>query len=539
MVILSMFRVLSASLFVIEVFMRLETDKIRQTIRLLNLEYSQRETAKLVRVSRDSVNVLFKKLKLFPIKNDELNLFTNIELLEYFEISRFTNYPTRKIYPDFEFIKLELKKRDMTLDLLWQEYIAQNVNGLSYPRYCALFGEFKKKKHASMRQLYKSGETLLVDFCGRTVEITSPTDGLKSYAQVFVGVLGASGYTFAYAVPSQKTIHWLECFIKTFEHIGGVPETIITDNLKSAVIKNNKSGLELQKDFEDFAEHYDFAILPTRPRKPKDKSPAEVAVQIIQRSILAALRNQKFFTIEELNHAIQEKMDIINRKTTRRFTISRFDQFNTLDAKDLKPLPLYPYQLCSWKRNVLVSESYRVEYLTNHYSVPYTHIHLKVDLKIANKSVQIFYEREKIAEHQLSSKTYQDFCLDEHMSPAHLAQKGLSKDEIILWAKRLGPNTAMYVERVLAQKRDLARNIKSLNKFRQWVSDNQKSHCLEEACGYALQRSIFALYRLQKIIANNAYHIQNTPNEINQPQNFHQNIRGAEYYLESHGVAHA
>ena len=232
-------------------------------------------------------------------------------------------------------------------------------------------------------------------------------------------------------------------------------------------------------------------------------------------------------------------MDIINRKTTHRFTISRFEQFNVLDAKDLNPLPLYPYELCTWKRNVRVSESYRVEYLTNHYSVPYTYIHLKVDLKISNNSIHIFYEREKIAEHHLSSNTYQDFCLEEHMSPNHLAQKGLSKDEIILWANRIGSSTSKYVERILAQKRDLARNIKSLNKFRKWVVDNQKSHCLEEACGYALQRFIFALDRLQKIIINNAYHVQDMPNELNQAQNYHQNIRGAEYYLKSHGVAHA
>ena len=133
----------------------------------------------------------------------------------------------------------------------------------------------------------------------------------------------------------------------------------------------------------------------------------------------------------------------INRKTTRRFTISRFEQFNALDAKDLNPLPIYHYELCTWKRNVRVSESYRVEYLTNHYSVPYTHIHLKVDLKISNNSIHIFYEREKIAEHHLSSNTYQDFCLEEHMSPTHLAQKGLSKDEILLWANRIGSNTVI------------------------------------------------------------------------------------------------
>lgn len=519
--------------------MRVETDKIRQTVRLLNLGYSQRQISKQVSIHRTSIKIIHEKLLLFPIQNENLNQFTDSELLDFLEISRQNNYPTRKIYPDFDYIDLEVKKRDMTLELLWQEYIAQYANGLSYSRFCEIYRNFKNKRHASMRHFYKSGEALLVDFCGRTVEITSPIDGSKSYAQIFVSVLGASSYYFAYAVPSQKTEHWLECFIKAFEHIGGVPETIVTDNLKAAVIKNNKSGLVLQKDFEDFAAHYDFAILPTRPRKPKDKSPAEVCVQIVQRSILAALRNQKFFSIEELNHAIQEKMDIINRKTTRRFTVSRFDQFKALDAKDLNPLPLYPYQLCTWKRNVRVSEFYRVEYLTNHYSVPHTHIHLQVDIKISTKAIHIFYEREKIAEHNLSSKTCQDICLEEHMSPAHLAQKGLSKDEIKLWANRIGTNTSIYVDRILAQKRDLARNIKSMNKFRKWVIENQKSHCLEDACAYALLRSMNSLDRLQKIISNNAYHTQDLPNEITQSQTYYQNIRGAEYYLKSNGVAHA
>ena len=422
--------------------MRIETDKIRQAVRLLNLEYSQRETAKQVSISRDSVKVIYEKLKLFPIHNSELNLFTNLELLDYFEISRVANYPTRKIYPDFEYVNQELKKRDMTLELLWQEYIAQYAKGLSYSRFCEVFRNFQKKRHSSMRQSFKSGEALLVDFCGRTMEITSPLDGSKSYVQVFVGVLGASAYTFAYAVPSQKVEHWLECFIQAFKHIGGVPDTIITDNLKSAVIKNNKSGLEFQKDFEDFAAHYDFAIMPTRPRHPKDKGLAEVSVQIVQRSVLASLRNQKFFSIDELNQAIQQKMDIINRKTTRRFTISRYEQFLALDGKDLNPLPLYPHELCTWKRSVRVSEFYRVEYQSNQYSVPYTYAHLQVDIKIMQSAIHVFYEREKIAEHTINQGIHQDMCLDEHMSPEHLAQKGLSKDEIIFWANRMGLHTS-------------------------------------------------------------------------------------------------
>ena len=169
--------------------MRVETDKIRQTARFLNLGYSQREISKQIKIHRSSIKIIHEKLRLFPIQNDELKLFTDNELLDFLEISRPINYPTRKIYPDFECINLELKKRDMTIELLWQEYVAQYANGLSYSRFCEVFRNFQKKRHASMRQFYKSGEALLVDFCGRTVEITSAIDGSKSFAQVFVGVL--------------------------------------------------------------------------------------------------------------------------------------------------------------------------------------------------------------------------------------------------------------------------------------------------------------------------------------------------------------
>ena len=189
-----------------------------------------------------------------------------------------------------------------------------------------------------------------------------------------------------------------------------------------------------------------------------------------------------------------------------------------------------------------MSEFYRVEYGGNQYSVPYTHIHLHVDLKVTQSTIHVFYEREKIAEHAINQGIRQDICLDEHISPAHRAQKGLSKDEIIFWANRTGPNTAQYVCYVLNQKRDLARNIKSLNKLRKWVVDNQKSHCLEEACDFASQRQIYALDRLQRIIANNAYQIQQHPlsdalnSHISTP---HHNIRGADYYFRNSGVAHA
>ncbi len=134
-----------------------------------------------------------------------------------------------------------------------------------------------------MRQFHKPGEKVFVDFCGRTMPIINPDSGESTPAQVFVGVLGGSGLTFAYAVPSQKTHDWIECHIKMFDFFGGVPQQVVPDNLKSAIIKHNRDEVITNAAYADWAEHYDVLIAPARSRKPKDKSLAEVGVQIVQR----------------------------------------------------------------------------------------------------------------------------------------------------------------------------------------------------------------------------------------------------------------
>lgn len=206
--------------------------------------------------------------------------------------------------PVWDDIYDEMKKRDMTLELLWQEYRIDNPEGLSYSQFARKYRAWRKTNRLSMKQTYKHGEQVLVDFCGRTMPIQNPQTGEIKQVQVFVAVLGSSGYIFAFAVESQKISDWLRCHIAMFYYFASIPQEVVTDNLKSVVITNNKQNLSLNQSYVELARYYNFAIVPTRPRHPKDKGIAEVSVQIVQRGILAKLRHCTFFSIAELNEAI-------------------------------------------------------------------------------------------------------------------------------------------------------------------------------------------------------------------------------------------
>lgn len=288
--------------------MRLLIDQQRTAVRLLKEgSYSNRQIAGMLHISPTTVQKISDLFKASPLSNIELSTLNNKEFTKYLGSANPEAVQHKKPIPDFNYIHRELKMRDVTIELLWQEFKELEPNGVSYSRLARLYRTWCSQKHPCMRQFHKAGESLFVDFCGRTMPITDPLTGIERPCQVFVGVLGGSSYIFSHAVESQKSKHWIECFIKLFNHLGGVPRQIVTDNLKAAVIINNKERLELNRAFEDFAEHYDIAIMPARPKHPQDKGLAEVSVKIVQMGVLAPLRHQKFFSIDELNHEIQKK----------------------------------------------------------------------------------------------------------------------------------------------------------------------------------------------------------------------------------------
>ncbi len=511
--------------------MRLIIDQQRAAVRLLKEgNFSNRQIATMVKISPTTVQKLSELFQASPLLHMELSTLNNKEFTTYLGTAKNKVIQYHKPVPDFNYISRELKKRDMTLELLWQEFKELEPDGVSYSRLARLYREWCSLKHPSMRQFYKAGDSLFVDFCGRSMPITDPQTGIVRQCQVFVGVLGASGYMFAHVVESQQSKCWLECFIQLFQHLGGVPRQIITDNLKAAVIINTKERLELNRAFENFAEHYDIAIMPARPKHPKDKGLAEVSVKIVQMGVLAPLRNQKFFSIEELNREIQKRMEMINQKTTKRFTTSRFEQLLEIDLPALTPLPDQPYESCEWKYGVRVSEFYLIEWQASFYSVPYPYINTKVDLRITKSIIEVFYQRERISSHLLSEKCYQTFILPEHMHPNHLLQSTLTPEELLKWAASCGQSSQTYFEQIFNMNRGLAANLKATRGLKHWVIENKLIDQLEPACAYALALNILSVERLKSIIKNQSYLRLKSMPAISSALYQHQNIRGANYY---------
>lgn len=491
--------------------------------------HSFRQTAKKLKVSPSTVSVLARRLKETKIPIHELLLLSNQEFIDTLQTGIARNIENCKPLPEFNYINDQMKIRDMTLKQLWFEFKESVKNCVSYSRFAKLYKKWLKKLHPSMRQHFKAGQTLLVDFCGKTMPIHDTNSDKVRNVQIFVGVLGASSLITAIAVDTQQTHDWLKCFTATFDRLGGVPREVITDNLKAAVIKTGRKGTVFNKTFEQFADYHDFAILNTRPRTPQDKGLAEVSVQIIQRSVLIKLRNRKFFSLDELQKALDVEVDKINRGITKRFPESRSDRFNRFEKNELLALPVHPYPFSKWIFQQTVSEFYQFTVDGNIYSVPYTLIGKKLDIGITSCEVQFFYENELIASHDLLMGYGEASILEEHMPANHRLYNALSPASIKQWAKSVGNYVYEFVDQVLNKSKQLARNIKSLNKMRDYVLENKLDAVLNQACEYALKYNLLAVTDLLYVLKNRKY-IQaiNTNQTIHRPT--HANLRGANYF---------
>lgn len=273
--------------------------------------------------------------------------------------------------PDYPYIHQELKRKGVTKQLLWEEYRQQHPNdGYSHSQFCHRYLEWLGCQQRSMRQIHRAGEKMFVDYCGPTMEIVNPDTGELHQAQIFVAVLGASNYTYACASWSQNRADWIKAHVQAFEFFGGVPEVVVPDNLKSAVTKTHRYKPDINASYQQMAAYYRTAIVPARPYKPKDKAKAEVAVQIVERWIMARLRHIQFHTLGSLNQAIRSLLDELNQRPFKTLPGTRLSQFEQLDKPALRALPTHPYEYKEIKR-ARVHIDYHVEYDKHYYSVPH------------------------------------------------------------------------------------------------------------------------------------------------------------------------
>jgi transposase len=350
--------------------------------------------------------------------------------------------------PDWSSIHKELQRRSMTLQLLWEEYRGQQPDGYGYSRFCELYGAWKQTVSATMRQTHGAGEKLFVDFAGDTVPVIDPATGEERRAHIFVAVLGASNYTYAEARWSEALPDWIGAHVNTFATIGGIAQAIVCDNLKAGVTAVCRYEPGINRTYQDLATHYDTAILPARPRKPRDKAKVEGAVLIVQRYVLARLRNRQFVG---LDGAIRALVADLNAKVMRKIGASRNELLATIDRPALKALPCQPYAYAEWKLCRLGLD-YHVEIDQHYYSAPYGLIRERIEARITDTTVEIFHKGVRVASHVRSMVRRRHTTIPEHMPSAHRRYAEWTPQRIMREAAAIGPAMTALAEAIMKAK---------------------------------------------------------------------------------------
>lgn len=444
--------------------------------------------------------------------------------------------PEKREMPEMEYIRKELTRKRVTLRLLWLEYRQSNPDGYQYSHFCERYRQWSGKLDLSLRQTHRAGEKLFVDYAGQTIPVTDSATGKIIEARLFVAALGASSYTFAWAAFSEDMPSWIDANVRALKFIGGVPEMIVPDNLKTGVTKPCYYEPDINPTYHKFACHYGTVIIPARRLKPKDKAKVESAVQVAERWILAALRNHTFFSIEELNRAIAEKLDDFNGRKFQKMDGSRRSLYETLDRPALKPLPSGDYQYAECKK-VRVNIDYHIEIDSHYYSVPYQLVKEQVEAWLTTNTVEVLFKNRRVALHQRSYAKYKHTTLTEHMPKAHQKYLEWTPSRIIEWAGKNGPNTKSLASCVMESRKHPEQGFRACLGIMR-LAKRYSPERLEAACGRALLLKAYSYKSVESILKTNLdkQELPESPS-VEKPV-IHYNIRGKEYYQKKE-VAHA
>lgn len=439
---------------------------------------------------------------------------------------------TERGQPDFAEIHHELRKsKHVTLHLLWQEYREREPDGYQYSWFCEHYRDWAGRLDVVMRQDHLAGEKMFVDYAGQTVDIIDRETGEIHPAQIFVAVLGASNYTFAEATLSQQLESWIMSHVRAFAYFGGVPETVIPDNLRSGVNKTCRYEPDLNPTYHDLARHYQTVVLPARVSKPRDKAKVEAGVLLVERWILARLRKHIFFSLAELNREIRRLLEVLNSKPFKKLPGSRLSRFEELEKPTLKPLPESPYELAHWKK-ATVHLDYHVEVDGHYYSVPYTLVKKQLEVRYTASTVECLYRGQRVASHLRNHSRGRHTTLPEHMPVNHRRYADWSPEWFIRWAAKIGPKTVLLTETLLAQRAHPQQAYRSLLGILRLAKVHGEAR-LEAACARALHFNTLSYRSLESILKNGLDHRPLTPRNDDTAPVRHPNIRGAEYYTST------
>ena len=505
--------------------------KIREILRLQSLGIGIRATAQSCKCSRNTVREILRTAELqgiswpLPIDMDDASL------MKIFYPSN-SEPASRKPEPDYQYIHEELKRPHVNLRLLWTEYKAQQPDGLGYSQFCNRYRNWAARTKAVMHLEHKPGYEMFVDWAGTKMQVIDPETGEIIPAHLFVSTIGTSGYPYVEAFPSQSLESWIIAHINAFRYYGGVPHLLVPDNLKTGVKKACNYDPELNKTYLELSEHYGCAIVPARIRKPKDKALVEGAVGDVSTWVVAALRNDKFFSFHQLNLAIREKLRSFSQKPYQKKDGSRESVFLELDRPALKPLTSKDYEMAVWKVST-VSFNYHIEIDHMYYSVPYTYIQKKVDVKISTYTIEVYSNHVRICSHpRLRGKAGQFSTNPEHMPPNHKEYIQWDGNRFLAWACKIGYNTRELVQQVLSSKKIEQQAYKSCFGLLR-LADRYTAFRLENACRKALALRSPSYTTVNNILKNGMDKVESpVPPPKNNIIPIHSTIRGAKYYAQ-------
>jgi len=510
--------------------------KIREVLRLrYELGLSTRAIASSCSIAKGSVGDYLKRAEKAGLTWEQARDLSDAEVES--RLFRYVgwNEPNTRAPIDYAWVHRELRRPGVTLQQLWIEYREAAVQrggrggAYQYSQFCDLYAGFRGRLEPSMRQVHHAGEKAFVDYSGKKPHIVDRETGEVIEVELFVMVLGASNYTYAEATRTQRLGDFVASNVHAFAYFGCVPEVMVPDQLRSAVSGPHRYDPDINPTYLEMAQHYGIAIIPARPRKPKDKSKVEVGVQIAQRWILACLRNRTFFSLDELNAAIAELLERLNTRPFQKLDGCRRSAFESIDRPAMKPLPQARYELAEWK-DAKVGIDYHVDYEERLYSVPHALIGAEVEVRATATTVEILHGNERVASHRRSyGPKGTPVTIEAHRPKSHRDYGAWPPSRIVSWAASIGPSVASVVERILADKPHPEQGYRScmalIRTAKQYGHERTDAACKRAlAIGAPTRKSVEAILKrgLDRAPVDDG---DAAPRIV-----VHENVRGGEYF---------
>ena len=506
--------------------------KIRKIIRLaVEGGMSKRKISRAFKVSRPVVAQYLSDYSASGLNIEEVDRMTDSELLALFEKNRRRSKPKYralvKLFPDY--VK-ELKRAGVTRHLLWEEYSREYTRGYSYSQFCYHFQVWKNATDVRMHLDHKAGDKMFVDYAGEKLKIVDPKTGRQTAVEVFVSVLGATQLTYVEATMTQQKEDWLRSNERAMWYYKGVPAAIVPDNLKSGVTSSNRYEPGINDLFDDFAGYYGTVILPARAGTPRDKALAENGVKLAYQRIYAPLRDEIFYSLEEINEAIMPLLERHNDKPFQRLGISRRELFEEVEQDELKSLPIERYPLKHFKE-LKVQINYHIELRDDwhYYSVPWQLKGKRVRVIYDERNVAIYYDNTRVVQHRRDRTRGGYTTLYHHMPPAHRYYDDWNPERFRKWAASIGEDTEKMIVKVISKRRHPEQAYKVCLGILSLAKSYDPGR-LDKACSRALDYGIHSYKRIKNILENGLEMESLSVSEAGRQINDHENIRGSFYY---------